>query len=341
MFSNLFQKYITVKNIIFFVVAIIFIVFMIKIQDIALMFFASYVVACSLNPLVDKIPEKINRNVASALVLCGAIVFVALFFVPMFVIAGHEIAGLANSFPQYVENLKTYIDHVPFINTSATAQLDIGSVLSSATGATTQVFGDVINVGKNIGSGVVYLITSVMLIYYFMVDNKKLKQSWLKLFPSDMRNKANSVMDTIAEKVGGYVIAQVATMASVGLIMTFGLLLLKVDYALLLGLITAVLDIIPVVGPALALIIALVVCYKSGPLILGMVVLVFSIAQLSENTFVRPFVFGKFLDLHPVVIYLFLFIAAKYMGVVGVIFAPAIAATVTVLVDELYVKNLD
>jgi len=61
----------------------------------------------------------------------------------------------------------------------------------------------------------------------------------------------------------------------------------------------------------------------------------------AENNLVRPYIFGKFLDLHPLIIYLFLFITAQYLGVVGVIFAPAIAATVCVLIQELYIKNIN
>ena len=74
---------------------------------------------------------------------------------------------------------------------------------------------------------------------------------------------------------------------------------------------------------------------------MALVILVFTIAQLVENNFVRPYVFGKFLDIHPLLIYLFLFITAKYMGIIGVIFAPAIAATVVVLVEEIYMKSLE
>jgi len=123
--------------------------------------------------------------------------------------------------------------------------------------------------------------------------------------------------------------------------MALGLLIIKVDYAVLLGLITAVLDIVPVVGPALALIICLITAYKAGPLTLALIVVVFSIAQIAENNLVRPYIFGKFLDLHPLIIYLFLLITAQHLGVVGVIFAPAIAATACVLVQELYIKNIN
>ena len=156
-----------------------------------------------------------------------------------------------------------------------------------------------------------------------------------------MKEKADEIIEAISKKIAGYVVAQITTMSSVGLIMTLGLLIAGIDYALLLGLITAVLDIIPVVGPAIALVICLITAYKGGALALVAVLVVFIIAQWAENNLVRPYIFGKFLDLHPLIIYLFLFITAQYLGIVGVIFAPAIAATVCVLIQELYIKNIN
>ena len=71
MFDVFVKKFVTVKNIIFFIIAILFIIFITKIKDIAILFFASYVIACSLNPLVDKMTKKMSRSLASTLVLCG------------------------------------------------------------------------------------------------------------------------------------------------------------------------------------------------------------------------------------------------------------------------------
>ena len=72
-----------------------------------------------------------------------------------------------------------------------------------------------------------------------------------------------------------------------------------------------------------------------------LILVVFAIAQIAENNLVRPYIFGKFLDLHPLIIFLALFITAQFLGVIGVIFAPAIAASVCVLIDELYIKNIN
>ena len=341
MFENIFQKGISAKNIIFFVIALLFIVFVTKIKDVAILFFASYVIACSLNPLVDKLSKKLKRSVASAIVLFSTVLILGAFFVPIIVMAGHEIKSFVEHVPQYIDYVKEFLSTTPIINKSQLAQLDIGDFISSASGLTTNFVNKSISASINFASAMVYFLAALIIIYYFMADKEQVKEAYMSLFPAQMKERADEIVETISKKIGGYVIAQVATMTSVGIIMAIGLLLIKVEYAVLLGLITAVLDIIPVVGPAIALIICLITAYKAGPLVLAMILVVFAVAQIAENNLVRPYIFGKFLDLHPLIIYLFLFITAQYLGVVGVIFAPAIAATVCVLIEELYIKNIN
>ncbi len=340
MFSNIFQKYITTKNIIFFIIAILFIVFISKIQDIAIMFFASYVIACSLNPLVDKLETKMKRTVASSIVLFGSILIILALFIPLLIMGAHEIKSFAEALPQHGELIKQYIIQNPLIVKLNLSDIDLSDFLSSTGGVTSGLVNSSINIGKNIGSGLIYLIISTLIIFYFMADKDLVRKTYLSLFPASMQERAGSIMESISDKIGGYVVAQIATMASVGIVMAIGLLIFKVEYAVLLGLITCVLDIIPVIGPAIALIIALIVTFKSGAGVVLAVIGVFAVAQLIENNFVRPYVFSKFLNLHPLIIYLFLLIAAKYLGIIGVLFAPAIAATVVVLVEELYIKSM-
>ena len=123
--------------------------------------------------------------------------------------------------------------------------------------------------------------------------------------------------------------------------MAIGLVLFKVEYAVLLALITAVLDLIPVVGPALALVICLTANIESGWLIIVGIIVSFSAAQLIENNLVRPYVYSKLLNIHPILIFIAIFLGAKYLGIVGALFAPAIAAMVCVLVEELYIKSIE
>ena len=341
MFEKIFPKYITPQNIIFFIVAILFLYVIFKIKDIAILFFASYVIACSLNPLVDKLSKKIKRSAASAVVLLGTLLLGGILFVPIIVIAGHEVKSFISHLPAHIETVKTFIAHTPILNNIHASQFDINNLISSASGVTSNVLDQSITASKSLASALIYMIVAVIIIYYFIADKDTVKKAYMRLFPTNMKEKADSIMTSISQKIGGYVIAQVVTMSSVGIVMTLGLLICGIEYAFLLGIMTAVLDIIPVVGPAIALLICLVTTFKAGGIAMGLVVLVFAITQIIENNLVRPYIFSKILDIHPLIIYMFLLITAQYLGIVGVLFAPAIAATVCVLIDELYIKNIN
>lgn len=342
MFENLFKNYISPKNIIFVILSILFIIFVFKNSDIAIMFFASYVLACSLNPFVNMLVEKkkLSRSIASAIVLGCGLLIVFLFLIPTIILAGSEVKTFATSFPRYIGNFDEFLQNLPFFELSL-KDVDITSVLSSLSESSQAILNNIMSTGKEIGSAFIYFVISIMVIYYFMADKESIKKTYLNSFPTQMRKKAENIINIISQKVGGYIFAQLVTIASVGLVMAIGLSVMRIDYALLLALITTVLDLIPVVGPTIALVICIIATSQSGVVAVTTVIVVFAIAQLVENNLVRPFVFGKFLNLHPLLIYLFLFIMAKYAGLVGVVFAPAVAATVCVLYEELYMKNLN
>ena len=341
MFSAFTQKYLTPKNVLFGIAAILFLIFISKIPDIAVMFFASFVIACSMEPLVQKLSNKMSRATASAVVILSGLLILTLLFVPLLVIGANEIKSFADSFPQYMDLIKKFIINTPFLNKSHIENIDIGGMITSAGGVSTKILTETINFGKNLGSALVYLLVSILIVYYFMVDKEKVKESLLRFFPVPMRKRTSEIYDTISQKIGGYVVAQIATMASVGVVVTIGLLILKVDYALLLGFISALFDIVPVVGPTVAFFICLIAVYKFGPVALILTAAIFGTAQLIENNFVRPYVFGKLLNIHPLLVFLFIFLAAKFLGIIGVIFAPAIAALVVVLIEEIYMKSLE
>ena len=340
MFENLFPKYITTKNLVFFILALVLVIFILRNTDIMILFFASFVIACSLNPIVDKLTGKFSRNVASAIVLVGLIIFLALFLVPTIILSANEIKTFAISFPEYVYKLADFINSQPYAAKLGINHLNLDMVINYFASSSSDILSNMANMGKYLGTAAIYTIISIMIIYYFMADKDLLKKTFLSFFPEQMKKRSSEIHDIITKKVGGYMAAQIVTMASVGIVMTIGLLVSGIEYAFLLGLLTGILDIIPVVGPGIALIIGLITTYQLGAWAVIAVIISFTVAQVVENQLVRPYIFGKFLDLHPLMIYLFLFIMAKHVGVIGVVFAPAVAAIVVVLIQELYVKNL-
>ena len=336
-----FKNYLTVKNIIFFVVAILFVKFLTMISAIAMMFFASYVLACSLNPLVELLTKRMKRPMAASIVITGMILIFSLFFIPVIVIASEQINSFIQVLPGHIANLKAFILNKTILGQKIVDMIDIPSFIQPVSDFTTSLVNQSITVTIGIASSLIYILTMCIIMYYFIVDKRIIRRAFLKLFPKQMKRKADRIAETISKKIGGYIVAQGVTMLSVGIVFTICLLLLKVDYAVLLGLIATVLDIIPVIGPAIALIICIVMCYQVAPVTLALMIASFFLAQWVENNFVRPYVFGKFMDVHPLIIFFSIFVTAKFLGIIGVVFAPAIAATACVILDELYIKPIN
>ena len=336
-----FKNSITVKNIIFVLMVILLIKFFSQITTTAMLFFASYVFACSLNPLVDKLNEKMNRPLAASIVMSGIAVILFAVFLPLIIIAIRQIEFIFVGLPEKLETFKTFILNKQILGQTIVSMIDIPSMFEPVSNFTTQLVNQSITITMNIATALVYLLAMCIITYYFMVDKETIKKGFMLLFPDHIKKKASYILTTISEKIGSYIIAQLTVIGSVGLCVMIPLLVMKIDCAVLLGVLSAILDLIPVIGPTIALVICILMCYQYGPIILGFVIFFFMVAQWIENNFVRPYVFGKFLDLHPLIIFFALFVTAKFLGAVGVIFAPAIAATICVLVDELYIKPIN
>ena len=336
-----FKQHITAKNVIFFIIALLFLVFITKIKDIAILFFASYVISCSLNPLVDILSNKMKRSLASALVLGLCLLVIVAFLIPVIIMGGIQIKSLIDVIPEHFTQIKTFFANIPLLSIGGIGNLNANDFASSAGGVASNIVTQSINISKNLFEGIIYLLAGCLIIYYFLADIEIVKKTYLSLFPQNMKAKAEEILVSISQKIGGYVVAQIVTMTSVGIIMFIGLAIMGIDYALVLALITAVFDIVPVVGPAAAIVVIIITLFKLGWIKIGIIILLFGFTQWAENNLVRPYVFSKFMDLHPLIIYFFLLVTAQFLGIIGVIFAPAIAATVCVLIEELYIKNIN
>ena len=337
----MFKQSITTKNIIFLIMVIILIKFFSQITTTVMLFFASYVFACSLNPLVDKFSEKMKRPLAASIVMGGVALVIFAVFLPLMVIAAKQIEQLVIAFPKQIYAIKNFILHKQILGQTIVSMIDIPSFVEPVSKFTTELVNQSINITIGFASVLIYILAMCVITYYFMVDKETIRKGFMLLFPQHIKQKADTIITTISEKIGNYIIAQLTAICGVGICVMIPLLLMHIDCAILLGFISAVLDLIPVIGPSIALVICIIMCYHYGPVILGLVIFFFLLAQWIENNFVRPYVFGNFLELHPLIIFFSIFVIAKFLGAIGVIFAPAIAATICVLIDELYIKPIN
>lgn len=330
-----------VRNIVLIVLVLILAYFVYQIKDIALLFFTSFIVASALNPVIDAMSKKIPRGSAVLLIYLAGLIFIAIVLVPLINILITQTISFLNHSPLYWAEINKFINKLMIMGRGIGVNTNFSQVLSSSINFSNDFLNRSINLTISLMTGLAIMFTLALIVLYMLLDKQRLKESYLGFFPPDMRKKAEKISGNISKKVGGYVIGQLLSMVIVAVLTALGLLLIRVEFALLLGIIAGVLDIIPVVGPIIAAVLGILAAFSQKPVIALWALLVYLFVQWFTNSFFRPVIFSKFLDLHPLVIIFSLLVAANFLGVIGVIIAPAIAATVCILVEELYLEKIN
>lgn len=340
------KKFFTIKNISFLIFAVTLLLIIPKITGILMLFFASYVLACALYPYVNKLSKKMNKQLAVITVLTTSLMGIIAVFVPILVIGINEVRNFIGTIPLKLVIVQNYLHNGTIFGHKLIKlidfdSIDYGSLIGGSSELAQGIFNQSMNFTMGIFQFIVMMIAVSMIVLYILTDKEYLKGKFLELFPPDLKGKAKNILASISERVGGYVRAQILSMVSIGIMVSIMLLILGVEYPLILGLISGVMDIVPLLGPAIALVLILVSAYHLGWIKIILIIALFLLIQQLSNYLIRPLLFGKFMALHPLTIFLALFLAEQFLGFWGVLLSPAIAATVCILIDELYIKPIN
>lgn len=336
------KRFWTTKNIIFTILVIVLLLMLPKIVGILMLFFGAYVIACALNPYVSKLMKKMkNRTVAASIVLFSSIAAIIALFIPIAFVAYKEIKTFLTTMPEKLSDFSAFFMNTKIYGHKLPEMIDFDTILGNSSNLAQGVVNQSLTFTVTVFQLIMITVALTMIVYYILVDKTYLKTKFLEFFPPDLKDKANEILTNISNKVGGYVRAQIISMAAVGIMVSIVLVIFGVEYATLLGLVSGLLDIVPILGPTIALAIIILVAYPAGLVKILLIVFGFLAVQQLSNYVVRPVLFGKLMELHPLMIFLALFLAEQFLGFWGVILSPAIAATICVLIDELYLSPIN
>ena len=331
----------TPKNICFTLLILFIIFLLVKMTDIALLLFCSYVISAAINPFVDKLSQKMPRSAATVLMITLILLVTIGILTPIVVMSVNEITELVNNMPAHIDKIQNFIANFKIAGQGISQYLNIDTVLNNSSAIAKEVINKSINVTVGFVGILTVLVTIGIIVYFLSNDRDDIKKFSLKLFPYDLRDRASEIIDDLETKVGGYVTAQLLSISIVGIIVAVFLMVMKVDYAIFLGFISAVLDLIPVVGPIISGALILLVAFPKGWIVCLVAIFSLLLGQFLENNWAKPYFLSKYMDLHPLVVIFSFVVAAKFLGVIGVLIAPAIAAVVVTLFEEIYVKTMN
>lgn len=188
-------------------------------------------------------------------------------------------------------------------------------------------------VGRLLDTLLVLIVT-----FYLLLSGKQLGSYLLKFVPADARGRTGYVAGRIHTTLGAYLRGQLLLIALMSVVSFIVLqFIFNVPYAVPLGILTGFLEILPLLGPAIAAIIAAGVALSAhgAGAALGVVVAYFILRQL-EDQLVMPLVVGRAVELHPVVTIFAVLAGGAMAGVLGMLLAVPVAAAIKVILDFLY-----
>ena len=198
----------------------------------------------------------------------------------------------------------------------------------------TNVVSTVFGAVRGLFGGIVGFLTILIVTFYLLVDSWNLHSTFLRLFPARQRARVDAVTRAITVKVSAWLGGQLFLGAIIGLTSVIGLWLMGIPFFYVLALISAVGEMIPVVGPILAAIPAIAVAATVSYQKVLMVVIFFVVQQQFENHVLVPKVMSRQVGVSAVTVIVAILIGGKMLGILGALLAVPTAAILQVLLME-------
>jgi predicted PurR-regulated permease PerM len=289
----------------------------------------------ALNPAVEWFQSHglKRRGAAAAVTFLLAIAFIVAIgftFVPTLV---NQVNDFVQKLPDYVDDITKGRGRLGFLETKYHIQERIRDAVSE--GGATRVLGlsgVAINVAKGVITIVVATVTIIFMTFFMLLEGPIWVERFYGALPAESQPRWRKVGHDIYRTVGGYVTGNLLISLVAGGSTTVVLLILGVPYAVALGLIVAILDLIPLAGATIAaILIGIVAFLHSVPA--GIIVIVFFIVyQQVENHLLQPLVYGRTVQLSPLTVLISILIGAELAGVVGALGAIPVAGSIQVLI---------
>jgi predicted PurR-regulated permease PerM len=290
--------------------------------------------ALALNPAVEFFQRQglARRGAATAvtvLLALGAIVGLGWLFVPTLV---NEGRGFAEALPGYVNDVSE--GRGPLGRLAARYELEQKVREAVEGGGAARVLGlsgTAIAVTKGVLTFVVAVVTIAFMTFFMLLEGPAWVERFYGLIPERSRDTWRGIGRDIYRTIGGYVTGNLLISLIAGISTTIVLLIMGVPYAVALGVLVAILDLIPLAGATIAAIIVSTVAFIDW-IPAGIVVLIFFIVyQQIENHLLQPLVYSRTVQLSPLAILIAVLMGAKLAGILGALAAIPVAGTIQVL----------
>ncbi len=314
-------------------------------RDLVLLIITAIVLASAVRPgVLFFMRYKFPRVLAvftMYLVIFGSIFGSVYLFLPPLL---GEVGGLSSTLPHYMETVSL---PAPFNTSGATSFLSSASNNSKEGNALTQSLVSLQKIFVDSSAGALRLVTTIfgglfslmfviVLSFYFAVQEKGFEGFLRTITPLPQEEYIIDLWRRAQKKIGLWMQGQVMLSLLVGVLIYLGLLIIGVPYALLIGLFTAMMEIIPIFGSFIAAVPAIAIAFTAGGTTLALIVAgLYLIVNQFEAHLIYPLVVKKIVGVPPLLVIVAMVVGSELAGFLGVILAIPLAAILQEFVSDL------
>jgi predicted PurR-regulated permease PerM len=295
--------------------------------------FIALFLALALNPAVDRVERRIKRRALATgivyIATLAAIIAIGALFIPTLV---NQVNDFAHKVPEYLDDLTKGRGRLGFLQEKYHLVDKARDAVRE--GGAAKLFGlsgTAVAVAKGVVTVVVATLTIAFLTFFMLLEGPRWVDRFYSLLTPASRRRWQAVGRDIYRTVGGYVTGNLLISLIAGTLTAIVLAITHVPYAIALGLIVAILDLVPLAGATIAAIVVGSVAFLHS-ITAGIVVVAFFIVyQQVENHILQPVVYGRTVQLSPLAVLISVLIGAELAGVLGALAAIPVAGTLQVI----------
>jgi len=311
---------ISLKTIYTLLIVAVLILLVLKLSVIIILLVTALMCAAALNPIVEWLHNKwhFNLNLAAALVIIGLVlplIFVLVSIVPSFV---DQLPKIMDAVSRALNSYSFIPSEIKNLNISQYFQNNTSYILTSTSLVSDFFF---------------QTITFIFMIFYMLVDGKRLHRIFLDLIPLRSRKKIETLLAELGKISGQYIRGNLLISLICTVIIFAGLLIMNVPYAFPLAIFSGIFDLLPLVGSTIGATPAVIIGFMLSPIKGLLVLLLFIVYQAFENNILLPLVYKQVLNLVPFLSFIAVIIGSMLFGIAGAFLALPIAAGIPTVMN--------
>ncbi|MGI8750110.1 MAG: AI-2E family transporter [Thermoleophilaceae bacterium] len=292
--------------------------------------------ALALNPAVEFFQRRgLHRGQAVTAVYVLAVVVLALLalvFLPPLVT---QITNFVNALPDLVGDLTKGKGPLGFMERKYHVVEEVRKATSKPGNGVTGAADPALGIVKGVATTFVGLVIIAFLTLFMLLEGPEWRRRLIDLIPERHRVPAERIGAGVYRSVSGFVTGNLVASLLAGVFATVILLIVGVPYAVPLGLFTAIIELIPYLGPVVVTALLTLVALTVGPVAALVVFSLLLLYHMIEGHSIRPLIYGRSLELSALAVLIAILLGTEVAGILGALAAIPIAGSIQVIISEL------